>query len=414
MPLPQLSKAVFGFFGSRVVIMVGTLCVVLLNTYYLGAEGQGAASLINFGILLVVALSNFVGGGALVYLIPRLEKGSTVLPSFGWAIASALIMLAIFLVFPFLPQEYVWHIAVLGLMQSLFVYLSQISLASGDSRAYNVSVSVQSLSLPISLYVLLGPMGWRTPSAVVVSLYISFALTIFFFLAYTIHHLKHTKVEVNVQVWKQMFGLGKYAQGGNILHILNQRMSVVMLENLAMNGRAMAGIFSIAMYGAEVLWAIPKSLSVDQYSRISNSNNWQEQRSITNGYLRIAGVVAFAGAAAALMVPQWLYDWVMQRDLAGLRETVLWLIPGIVVNSFSIILAHFFSGTGRHRYNFYASGLGLIAGLAIGFVWIPTYGTMAAALATSVAFGIQFSYFAYIYWKDSPDRVIVVPRVESK
>jgi O-antigen/teichoic acid export membrane protein len=406
MPLPQLSKAVFGFFGSRVVIMVGTFCVVLLNTHYLGAEGQGTASLINFGILLVVALSNFVGGGALVYLIPRLEKGSTVLPSLGWAVMSAVIMLAIFLVFPFLPQEYVWHIAVLGLMQSLFVYLSQISLAAGDSRAYNVSVSVQSASLPVSLFVLLGPLGWRTPTAVVVSLYISFALTLLFFLAYTLHHLKHTKVEANVGVWKQMFGLGKYAQGGNILHILNQRMSVVMLENLAANGRAMAGIFSIAMYGAEVLWAIPKSLSVDQYSRISNSNNWQEQRSITNGYLRIAGAVVFTGALAALLIPQWLYDWVMQRDLAGLRETVLWLIPGIVVNSFSIILAHFFSGTGRHRFNFYASGLGLLAGVAIGFAYIPAYGTAAAAAATSIAFALQFLYFVYVYLRDTPEKAL--------
>jgi hypothetical protein len=122
-------KAVIGFLGSRLVTMVSTFFTVVLISNFLGSEGQGTAGLINFGVLVIVAISSFIGGGALVYLIPRSIKGDTVWPSFIWATLVALFFLAFFNIVNVLPHEFVLHICILGWLQSLFSYIAHLTLA---------------------------------------------------------------------------------------------------------------------------------------------------------------------------------------------------------------------------------------------------------------------------------------------
>jgi O-antigen/teichoic acid export membrane protein len=230
-------------------------------------------------------------------------------------------------------------------------------------------------------------------------MYISFLITLIFFIAYTLSHLKTARMHWHSAAWKEMFRLGKFAQGGNVLHILNQRLNVVLLENLAMTGRSLAGVYTIAMYGAEVLWTVGKSLSVDQYSRIANSDDRSMQRALTNKYVRYSLSVALAGVLVIVLMPQSFYEWIFQREIPDLRITLLWLAPGILANAVSIILAHFFSGTGNHKYNFIASGLGLLSGSICGVLFIPDYGLKAAAGAASVAFVVQLLFFLLIYFR---------------
>jgi O-antigen/teichoic acid export membrane protein len=238
---------------------------------------------------------------------------------------------------------------------------------------------------------------WHSIWALVSAMYISFFIALALFAGYTFHHLRHVKWNTEKSTWQEMFRLGKFAQGGNVLHILNQRLNVVFLENLAMAGRAQAGIFSIALYGAEAIWTVAKSLSVEQYSRISNSQNPSEHHDITGKYLKISMLIALAAAVGILLLPQSFYTLIFQKEIDGLKNVLVALIPGIMANSASIIFAHYFSGTGMHKHNFIASALGLTLGVITAFLFIPTYGATAAAASASVAFGIQAIYFALVY-----------------
>lgn len=386
-----------GFLGSRVVIMVCTLLAAMLNTRYLGLEGQGTSGLLSFGILLTVTLSNVVGGGAAVYLIPRMAHGASVWPSVIWAFASALMVGLFFSATGWLSTDLILHAATLGLLQSLFIYLSQITLARGQSKAYNIGASAQSIALVATLVVSYMVLGWTSVSAMIGSLYLSFCLTFLIFLLFTQHEWKQARRTHWLKNGLQMMHLGKFAQGGNALHLLNQRSSLVILENMSTAGRAQAGLYSLALYAAEAVWTFSKSLSVDQYARISQTDKKEEHHKLTGKYLRLSLGVSFILLIVMALIPESWLSAVLGKPLPGIRMALWLFIPGILANSLSIIYAHFFSGTGRHKENFIASGLGLLTGGCTALLSIPDCGVAGATAAASVSFITQWIYMFYRY-----------------
>ncbi len=82
---------------NRAFGMISTLLLVLMNLHFVHVEGQGTIALINFGILIVATLSQFIGGGALIYLIPRMGENKIALPSIVWIVISASITFVLLL-----------------------------------------------------------------------------------------------------------------------------------------------------------------------------------------------------------------------------------------------------------------------------------------------------------------------------
>lgn len=402
LPLPQvlksISNAAVGFFAARIVVMLSTLAVVYLNTAYLGIEGQGRSSLLIFGILLIVALSNFIGGGALVYLIPRMPTGATALPGIAWAIISALFFYPIFLFTHWLPEELVLHACLLGGIQSLYIYLAQITLAHRHAKAYNLGVALQSASVVTAMFVCYHVWEQANTRSLVLSMYFSFGLTLLWFLLSTAHYWKEMLASHRPQHLKEMLRLGKFTQGGNVLQLLNQRMNAAWLNELSGPiGLGLAGLYSIALYVAEAVWTVAKSLSFDQYSRISNTTDTSLQHRIVKEYLLIVRRVSVIAVAAIAVVPQSFYEWVFSKELPQLRLALLVLLPGITSNAASIIYAHFFSGTGRHRLNFIGSAIAFSVGISIALACIPRWGIVGAAASATLAFIAQWTYLYFNY-----------------
>jgi O-antigen/teichoic acid export membrane protein len=377
--------------------MIGALLAAMLNTRYLGLEGQGTSGLLSFGILLIVTLSNVVGGGAAVYLIPRMAAGASVWPSLLWTFISTAIISLVFLATGWLPYELILHTAALGAIQSIFIYLSQITLARGQYNAYNIGASAQSIVLVLSLSVSYLVLNWTTTGAMIGSLYISFAATALLFAWFTRKEWRAAQILGWRKHGKQLMQLGKYAQGGNALHLLNQRSSMVILENMAYAGRAQAGLYSLTLYAAEAVWTFAKSLSVDQYARISRSDNNAEHHQLTAQNLKLSLSVSCVIAAVLALIPESWMTAVLGKPLPGIQAALWLFLPGIVANSMSIIYAHYFSGTGLHRENFVASGLGLVLGGSVALIGIPTYGVAAATTAASVGFVSQWLYMMLRY-----------------
>jgi len=83
---------------NRVFGMVSALLLVLMNLHFVHVEGQGTIALINFGILILATLSQFIGGGALIYLIPRMGEQKIALPSLIWIAISAALTCALLVI----------------------------------------------------------------------------------------------------------------------------------------------------------------------------------------------------------------------------------------------------------------------------------------------------------------------------
>lgn len=384
---------VAGTILTRIILMCSAFAVVILNMRNLGAEGQGTAGLIAFGILLVQALSNFIGGGALVYLVPRMQRGESFWPSLTWSVISTILFFGVFNILPVVPSGFIVHACAIGLIQSLHISLQQVTLAQERISSYNGILAMQSALMAVLLFVLFEAFGWVSIYAFITSLYVSHGLTLLGFIAINRKWIAGGGFRQQRETWKSLFALGKFAQGGNVLHLLNQRLNLVFLENLWVNGRLATGVYSVALYAAEAIWTVSKSLSIVQYARISNEPDDLAGRSLTLQYLRISLLLVSASCAALVMIPSSWYTTIFTSDASDLKPTLLWLIPGILANGASIIYAHYFSGRGRHRENMIASALGLGLSVILAVWLVPTLGLAGAAISTSAALVIQASWF---------------------
>jgi O-antigen/teichoic acid export membrane protein len=387
------------------VVLLCTLGVVLINTRYIGTEAQGTASLISLGILLIVSLSNFIGGGAVVYLHSRMSEGQTILPALIWAVISSSVFFIVFKIVPIVPEEFIWQTCILGFIQSVFIFFLQILLGRQQVNTYNLIIAIQAFSQLLGLAFFIFIMNKRTSDSFISSLIFSFSITLLLSLFYNRHEAKRLSTQTVLKSARQLFSYGKFAQGGNILHLLNQRLNLVFLENMLIHGRSQTGIYAIALYMAEGIWTIAKSLSVIQYALIANNANEAENHQLTQKNLKASILLAtFAGIVIAI-VPSSIYSFVFRQPMEGFRMILLLLLPGILANSINIILAHYFSGKGEYFHNLMASAIGLAFGILTALVLIPRLSVQGAAISASCAFTAQCIYFVIQYKKAMAPRL---------
>lgn len=74
-------KSIFSTFTTRVFSLIISFATLILTTNYLGAEGRGYISLLTASAGLINLFSGFIGGAALVYLIPRNKSRNFVIQS---------------------------------------------------------------------------------------------------------------------------------------------------------------------------------------------------------------------------------------------------------------------------------------------------------------------------------------------
>jgi O-antigen/teichoic acid export membrane protein len=371
---------------TRGVVLLSGFGIVMLNLRFAGLEGQGTISLINSGILILSTLSAFIGGGSIVYLLPRLGVSKLLAPSLIWLILSAgLAAILLFLT----GIEGLVHAVALGSIQSLFLIQQMILLGENRSKAYQWMLLIQSSGSFI--FVAFFYLSSETPDYLdfIKGIYGAFALTLVAGFYFTWSSWKQMVLSHIPDQAYPLWKYGKYTQTANIFHLSNQRSYLFFLERSSAEGILLSGIFSVVMYIAEALWSVPKSLSAVQGAEIAQTEEHQAHKSLTIRYLRISLISVVIGVVVLLAIPEsWFNYWLKDRT-SEVFDTLKYLLPGILFNVFTVIFAHYFSGKGLHRYNTWSAAAGLIGSLVLAPILIVHYGITGAAIAASCAFGLQ-------------------------
>ncbi|WP_306639897.1 lipopolysaccharide biosynthesis protein [Sanyastnella coralliicola] len=385
--------------ASRLLVMLFTVAVVLMVTNKIGAEGQGTAALVQLGILLIVSITNFIGGGAVVYLLPRIGTRPLVLPAYVWSTAIAGIFYGFFQLVPIVPEEFVLDVVILGWLQAMFTFHLQILVGQERIHRFNVIVTLQAFWLAAMLaYLIFGAEAVEIRSYIN-ALYVSFGMT---YLIALFSSWKHMMVPSEITpraAFDELWKFGRYAQLGNILQLLTYRSNIWIVEKLI--GLSASGIYSLSLYASESIWNVGKSLALVQGARIANTNDDAYNRQLTSKFMKlsISGSVVLIGIMLAL--PDRFYQWLFGEEMAGLYWVLLWVSPGILANACSMIYSHYFSGVGLHRNNTIGSGAGLAALLIVVYPLITNYGVEGGAMAASVAYIIQLITMGILFRRGS-------------
>lgn len=395
---------VFSIF-NRILALFSGLALVILNIHFVAVEGQGKIAIVNFGILIISTISQFVGGGALIYLSKKHSIEQFHIPAIIWAIMATTIVFIFGHLFE-IPE--IPFIAALGLLQSLVVYFQMIHLAKARIMAYQWMLFSQSISTPIGVLFFY---SFFKASVISFCLGLTFSLLMTLLVA-CFQNLKRNNQHESTpkpsfrSLLIDLLKFGGYNQLANLSHLGNQRIYIYLLESLLHQGYLFSGIFAIFLYVAEAIWTVGKSLSSILTSLVAQSNDKLIQLNYFKKYLRLSTLGTLILIIAAFIFPKQFLEPFFKQSTSEIQLNLLLMSPAILVHSITTPISHFFSGIGLLKYNFHCALAGLISGLLSALYLIPYHELNGAFIAISIGFTSQCSLHVYYFmkWKSNLNR----------
>lgn len=181
----------------------------------------------------------------------------------------------------------------------------------------------------------------------------------------------------------------------NLVSLANYRATLFVLER--QHGLAEAGVYSVALQLAELLWLLSQAVTVSAFSRIGAPHR-PTALAMTRRAVHI-GVAAAAAAAPLLLMAAW---FVLPSLLGQAYGAAFWplavLLPGVVAYAAaSALSAYYTHHLGRPRWAAGIAALSLALALGGALLLAPRWGALGAAIATSLAYlvamGVAFLSF---------------------
>ncbi|MBL7938714.1 MAG: polysaccharide biosynthesis C-terminal domain-containing protein [Flavobacteriales bacterium] len=396
-------RPVIGTVATRVAITAMNLLLVVVAGQNLGAAGLGTIGLVVLGITLILLIGNIIGGGGLVYLIPRYGVRPLLAPSYAWVLVTAGVAIGLQRVVPFLPDDLAGHVVALATLQA--INSIHLNILLGRERiAQQNGILVVQMAIQLAAFIVLIRLGAPTVMDHIHATYIAHGATVLISAYAAFAHMgKEDRGSPLGSSLAALFKQGLLAQGANLLQLLNYRLAYYLIEHF--RGLVPLGVFSVTTQLAESTWLIPKSIGGVLYSKVSNLEAAERQRDLTVILFKTVVVTALVCCGLLLVIPDTAYTFVFGPEIHDLHPLLMLMVPGLVAMSASQVLSHFLSGTGRVLHNTIGSGLGLVVTVVAGLVLIPTKGLMGAAITTSLAYGTSVTYQLTVFLRTTGSRL---------
>ncbi|WP_263840133.1 flippase [Salinibacter sp.] len=384
----------------RHVFKVGLkLGVFVLIARVLGPEGNGKYSV---SILVPTLLSTFLNLGippANVFYVGREDisvktafRTSIVLwgglSIFGILVGSAIIFLRGAQWFPSVPYTLLW----LALFAFPFVLLERLFLgllqSVQDFTRYNGAMLVAPVITLSMAVILVWGFGVGAVGAVAAFGCGYFIGSIVAGLA-TRPHLEHDVVDEDWWSYaKECVGYGWKAHLSNVMSFLNYRADLYLVNFFV--SPAAAGIYVIAVRIAERMWILSSAVSTVILPRLSELHTEEEKRKYLTPLISRWVLVVSLGACVALALVADPLIWLLfGQEYMEAVGVLLLLLPGIVVGSFTRILANDIAARGRPELNLYTSIFVVMTNVIANVLLIPAMGITGAAIATTLSYSVN-------------------------
>ena len=185
----------------------------------------------------------------------------------------------------------------------------------------------------------------------------------------------------------------------NIVSLLNFRATLFLVERA--QGLAVAGVYSVAVQVAELLWLLSSAVTVSAYQRIGAPDPARAAQ-VTLRAVRINLLATLAAAPLLALIAWWALPRVLGAAYADALLPLLLLLPGVAgYAAASSLSAWFTHQRGRPQWAAGIAGLSLLLTLLIAAFSVPRYGAAGAAVATSAAFLIAIAVALRSFLRDA-------------
>lgn len=195
----------------------------------------------------------------------------------------------------------------------------------------------------------------------------------------------------------------------NLISLLNYRATLFLVERHS--GLAAAGVYSVAVQVAELLWVLSSAVTVAAYHRIgapdADQAAWTTLRAVRVNLLAtlVAAPLLYVGAL-------WAVPSLLGAAYAGALVPLALLLPGVAgYAAASSLSAYYTNHRGAPHWSARVAGLSLALTLAIAAWSVPRHGAAGAALATSLAYAVAIVLALRHFLRDAglPWRALLAP-----
>ena len=401
---------ILGTFFSRIIVAVISFIVVILNTNTFGAEGTGTIALLILGLTILQLFSNFVGGGALVYLVPRKSFSQLLYLTYGWNIVSNVLGIILLYLCNLIPEGFELFLLILSLVNSCY-YVNMTLMQGKDLiKQYNLYqlFQISLLILAFSLLLLLSKYFQREIKIelYLYSLLFSYLFPLLFSLRFVLKNRDEMSFKGIGKLLKEMFKLGLWVQLANFAQLMNYRLNYYFIEYFS--GRKSLGLFELGTKLSEVVWIFPKSIALVQYAKLANCENLEYAKKLTAALLKSVFLFSFMAVIILSLIPAHWLSIVFGAEFYEAKKVIYCLGPGIVFLSCLSIFSHYFSGFGLYWINSIASFLGFCVTLVLGLLFIPKAAGIGymetiqvAGVINSLSYFVSLLFSVILFFKKS-------------
>ncbi|MBU1011132.1 MAG: polysaccharide biosynthesis C-terminal domain-containing protein [Bacteroidetes bacterium] len=387
----MLLRKIIGTSGTRILNALSSLVVLWIAANELGASAWGIAGIILLDISLIILVVELMSS-ALVFYTPRKNMYSMMVATMLWTLLILLLTSCLFFGLSFFPETYEImvprgygvHIIVLVFLNSMHSFNLNVLLGKRNILAFNSLFSLQFLLLLAIMAACVYVIGIKDEKAFVFAMYASYGVPAAVGLWMVLPEMWHDRSLQLRKTAKDMLGFGSMTQLSSIVHLINKRLSYFVIRHFA--GFAPVGVYNSGVQLTEGLRLIGQSISLVQYSSISNSNDPQFAKQLSLQLLKFSVILTSLAMLLLIAIPRSVFELILSKDFGDIRIVIISLAPGVIALSANTIFSHYFSGTGQPKYNLMASVVGLAVTLPLVFVLIPLWGLPGAGLSASSAY----------------------------
>ncbi len=397
--------------GTRILNALFNLVILLLITNFIGSKGFGVISLIVLDVTVIQLFMGLLAGGSLIYFASRSKTAQILLTSYLWILFIVLLFMGTgwmawrfypSLMHVVVPEGFGVDILVLALLNGFMQIHYNLLIGQKQIPAYNLIFTVQ-----ITLFLLLFITEvWvrkqAGPEAYVLAMYFSWSAGSLLGFYSIVKKIK----DFSFKGWRTVSGkimrYGLPTQSAVMLHIGNKRMSFYFIRIFA--GLSPLGIYSAGVQLTEGLRLIGQSISLVQYSAISNSHDKEYARLLSVRLMKFTLILTFLALLVLLVIPRNIYQLAFSQNFGAIKSIVWVLSPGVMALAANTIFSHYFSGVGKPVVNLHANIIGFVFTLMFAFLLIPPFGYIGAAATASLNYLASVIYQYIIFKKQTQTR----------
>ena len=396
-------KKILGTGITRVLNLLIGFVTMLMGTKVLGAAEWGIGFTVLTDVTFLLIGVEFLAGSGLVYFTPRKKLSTLMAVSYSWI---ALVMAFYVLLFWVLshypvtfdrivPHGYEAITLLLTFVYSFHNFNLNVFLGKEKVGTFNwvflLQIFVQVSSMALFIFVF----GIRDAHAFVYSLLCGYITAFLVGFVLMIRMFNREGRDPFFLTAKEMLKYGYVIQLSTLVSTLNRRMSIFLLRRHCTDDAV--GVYGAGSQVGEGVKVFGLSVSMVQFSRLSNLTDKEEIVSLTIKFLKITVVLTFLALLVLVCLPVGFFEWLFTDAFGQVKDVILLMSPGLLCLSAHMIFTHYFSGTGIPKYNLYASLVGLAVTVPVTFILIPMIGILGAAISFSCTYAAIVIYQWFVF-----------------